>query len=677
MLVSGKRKEGLAKCTNKVQKLYLYIQGSASFLKDSANRRRHAVCRSCGITLHSRCKQTYYTHKNESCKALKKQRQGCAHESPKTNLTAQTFLSKALPCLGAQANLSTEGLLKFVSAYEGACPDISPDQIISKLPCAKKFHLSEKGLATEIWELVHKTVSESAFFGIAVDGGIDNVKHQNILVSVLYAGANSFVLPPIYHKRFKAFNGIEMAKSIVSMLRSGLGDGVQKLRYFMVDGCGVNHVARQATERELRDIYDRISPVGTEDVTNVCNGIRMAVPCVKELSCFGHILNLIAGDTIVPYQSLPVMCLRDAFAHIFWSGGKPSAKKGKYMGRAIEEILCSVDEETRDAVQLFSQWYQILGDINMPDEFRSSHVNDLCSALEIIKNVCVEPVQSLLVTLRGNGTFEEKHFELVEKGPLIMEAVERTKRINKVPAPKLGGATRWCTGRFESLQYIAENLPTITRFVYDEVTSGNASDFIKKCAEIIKESDPQDLMGQAREILKQLEVVHKSLKQLSDMPNEPMALVPYPILQRLKSESEKENANPELIKSLQKDKQRLENKAYTYYWCAVMSFSPLHIFLSRKHPTAQYLVISVDVANDVFQSGEPLFHISEDEWNSYINCKNFDWQPSVHTSVWKWWEDVGKENFPSKPLATNKAPPLIFCMRGYGRVIIPCFRSKF
>ena len=83
-----------------------------------------------------------------------------------------------------------------------------------------------------------------------------------------------------------------------------------------------------------------------------------------------------------------------------------------------------------------------------------------------------------------------------------------------------------------------------------------------------------------------------------------MALVPYPILQRWKSESEKENANPELIKSLQKHKQRLENKAYMYYWCAVMSFSPLHIFLSRKHPTAQYPVISVGVANDVF----PAFH---------------------------------------------------------------------
>ena len=74
------------------------------------------------------------------------------------------------------------------------------------------------------------------------------------------------------------------------------------------------------------------------------------------------------------------LCVSEMPLRIFFcSGGKPSAKKRKYMGRAIEEILCSVDEETRDAVQLLSQWYQILGDINVPDEFRSSHVNDLCS----------------------------------------------------------------------------------------------------------------------------------------------------------------------------------------------------------------------------------------------------------------------------------------------------------
>ena len=145
-------------------------------------------------------------------------------------------------------------------------------------------------MATEIWNKIYLTVSDTSFFGLAVDGGIDNIKHQNVLISVLCAGNQSFVHPPISHKRYKAFNGLEMAKSIVSMLRSGLGDSIQKLRYLMVDGCGVNHVARAATERELKELYDRISPVGTEDTSNaqICNGIRLAVPCVKELSCFGH-----------------------------------------------------------------------------------------------------------------------------------------------------------------------------------------------------------------------------------------------------------------------------------------------------------------------------------------------------------------------------------------------------
>ena len=222
----------------------------------------------------------------------------------------------------------------------------------------------------------------------------------------------------------------------------------------MVDGCGVNHVARAATERELKELYDRISPVGTEDTSNVCNGIRLALPCVKELSCFGHILNLIARDSMNPFQKLPVMRLRDNFSHVFWSGGRPSAKKGKYMGRAIEEILSSVDEETIEAIDLFSQWYQILGDTTLPVEFRESHMLDLCRSLEKLSSLSLQPVGSLLLTLRGTDS-------LHEKDPLVLEALEHAKRMNKIPAPKLGGATRWCIGHFESLKYIEENLPTM------------------------------------------------------------------------------------------------------------------------------------------------------------------------------------------------------------------------
>ena len=128
-----------------------------------------------------------------------------------------------------------------------------------------------------------------------------------------------------------------------------------------------------------------------------------------------------------------------------------------------------------------------------------------CRSLEKLSSLSLQPVGSLLLTLRGTDSLHEKHLELVEKGPLVLEALEHAKRMNKIPAPKLGGATRWCIGHFESLKYIEENLPTIVRFVADEVNSGCASESVKKCAEIIRDHDTQELMNQAHEILTHFE----------------------------------------------------------------------------------------------------------------------------------------------------------------------------
>ena len=40
---------------------------------------------------------------------------------------------------------------------------------------------------------------QHSFFGLVVGGGMDNVKHQHIVVGVMYAGENCLVL--VYHKR--------------------------------------------------------------------------------------------------------------------------------------------------------------------------------------------------------------------------------------------------------------------------------------------------------------------------------------------------------------------------------------------------------------------------------------------------------------------------------------------
>ena len=103
------------------------------------------------------------------------------------------------------------------------------------------------------------------------------------------------------------------------------------------------------------------------------------------------------------------------------------------------------------------------------------------------------------------------------------------------------------------------------------------------------------------------------------MPDEPMALIPYPIIQGLIAEGENTDGNTTLLESLKKHKQRLENKAYMYYWKGVMSFSPKHILSSRRIRVEERPIITVEVANDLFQSGQPLFHITEEEWSSYIH----------------------------------------------------------
>ena len=158
-----------------------------------------------------------------------------------------------------------------------------------------------------------------------------------------------------YHKKKKAFSGKEMSPHLLTMLRGGMGDGIHKLRYLKLDGCPVNHVARVATEKELKEIYDRYDPIGSEDTENLCKGVCLIVPAVRELPCFRHLVNLIARDAMMPYREKSFIKFRNCFAHLFYSGGKPSAKKGKYTVQAMEELLGAYDSETNNAITFFKQ----------------------------------------------------------------------------------------------------------------------------------------------------------------------------------------------------------------------------------------------------------------------------------------------------------------------------------
>ena len=95
----------------------------------------------------------------------------------------------------------------------------------------------EKELADEIWGTIISAITLEAFFGIAVDAGIDKVLSEHVLVGILYVGSSDFLLPPMYHPKRKAFNGKETAEILIETLSSIIGIKlVAKLRYMTVDG---------------------------------------------------------------------------------------------------------------------------------------------------------------------------------------------------------------------------------------------------------------------------------------------------------------------------------------------------------------------------------------------------------------------------------------------------------
>ena len=122
-------------------------------------------------------------HKNERCKVLHNREQ---QDTQSNVVKCVDFINEGLSCLAAKSSMSTEAFLSFVRSYEEIRPNSPPAEILSHLPCPKTFHVKEKIVASKLWETIRATVKQHSFFGLAVDGGIDNVKHQHIVVSVIY-----------------------------------------------------------------------------------------------------------------------------------------------------------------------------------------------------------------------------------------------------------------------------------------------------------------------------------------------------------------------------------------------------------------------------------------------------------------------------------------------------------
>ena len=321
----------------------------------------------CGWVTHSKGENFCYKHLKECCS---KAQQGMEDFSEVANpKSLEEYISEALPCFAAQSNLSTEGFLECVkNLFQEFPPDIHPSEAASILPSPREFHISERRIADMIWEDIRRTIDGAKFFVLAIDGGVDRVLSEHVLIAILYVVDRHFILPPIYHPKHKSFNGSEMAQSLIEVLRSCLSESrLLKLRFIMADGAPVNNVARQEIESTMlgirdslvsaeEEFYSRLSSIGSTDRENIVIGVTKHCPRVALLPCFGHLFHNMAKDAMQHYANLQIMKVRTYFSRIFYAGDRVGAKKGKYFGKALEDILSAFDEETQKAESYFKSF---------------------------------------------------------------------------------------------------------------------------------------------------------------------------------------------------------------------------------------------------------------------------------------------------------------------------------
>ena len=575
----------------------------------------------------------------------------------------QRFAGKVLPCLQTLTNLPSSKFVWLIRKYEDLRPDLPPNVIKEAIPETnlKKWHQHCEILAHEVWEKLCAAIDLHMVYGIAVDAGIDRAKSEHILLSVLYVGPEEYVLPPIYSPSHRAFDGKTVAEQLVFTLQANLGEHrLLKLKFMIADGSSVNHVARNNCEGALKRIYDQISPIGESDTAALQQGISSRVSSIILLSCIGHMLNKICQTTLKPYEESPCFLFKKAFSQSFYSGGRASAAKGKYKGVALDLALARFDQGVLKAEETFRQSYHGLGE-DAPVFCRQQLQSTLIGCLEKLKEVSPDMSNSLIATLSCNVTsWYEKHRQLLAQGPKLISALQVARETEGVETPKLGGVTRWCQDKFTCMQFLAKNMDTVSAFVYSESEKARASKSIIKCKRLLDRYGALEIKASCFTFLEQCSVLHSALNKFSDMLGKPMATHVGTTLQLLFEHSESDEAPSRMREALLYHKTRLQKNHNMRFWNDVLWFRPGWIVQFAR--PCGLLPISVARANNVFDKNadgpsaeQPIFRISSDEWEKYLACLDFSWDPSKFSNEYEWWCGPGvkcSQRFTKLPYTT-------------------------
>ena len=314
-----------------------------------------------------------------------------------------------------------------------------------------------------------------------------------------------------------------------------------------------------------------------------------------------------------------------------------TAKKERYRGVALDVLLGGFEAKTRDAEQYFVQWYGAVQSNKLDEGDRIELLDDLLASLRVLDKLCPDSAPTIIEELASFPRDIEKCAQvLFSMGPKVVQDLRNAKEVSGVTVPKLGGVTRWCHDKFTCIEFLKVQMPTVAAFIDAELCNPRVSESVRKCAELISTCSVRSIMSSASEFCSRLAPLHDALQRFSDLDGTSTATTVWPMIQKLTRISKEEAGCEALQVALKHHLSRLNNKHNMKFCEDIMWFAPDFITLRAKK--SGILPISVDRANDLFRSGNPTFHITENEWSSYLNCSDYEWNPSCRTTELKWWE---------------------------------------
>ena len=601
--------------------------------------KEHLVCTHCGDHFHTRRPGTYYQHLTDCLNKDKPKKDEGAHVTKGHIGTVKQFVRDVV-VISSSTPMGDTALCKFVWDYESKRPPVSSAEILKDFPkSAKGLVKYHEGIVHVLLEEICRIVDECTLFGVAVDGGVDPVKHEHILIMVMYVLEYVFILPPLYHPTKAAWNGEVMAKEMMNSLTSMFGEKrVVKMRYLMVDGLRVNHCARVEAEGMMKTILESLKAPGSTDWENFrLTSISLLKALLVCLPCTGHLIDNVATDGFSKWETTFLFQFKRAFRNIFYGSG--INHKPMYGTIALDEHLAAFGEqgEAVSALKRFERHFPALSSIKFgPDEKLAART--ACSvALKSLEEWCA-------VAKRMNAAVCESHEQTFEAWKVLYEELKKELHEKEIApvikAPQHGGVTRWTYSKYRSIKFIVTQHAVILKFLKQEAAKKDASVSMKEALRLLTDND---IVEQGKlfleethlfcEILTQFsdpsEVctsthVARALNRLCELKDRPEALVPSYVQTAIKHHLDrvKETANLSFF--------------YFVQWLDV-EFVTMAQLTKVVPPT-------VDKINGIFGSGK-IFDISQEDWNEYLDCPDFNFV--VGQDERTWWKQTGSNMFPA------------------------------